>query len=153
MEYAVRVKAYNYTKSRLPNCLYSIHEYDIASKTKRAIFVETSNDPTSKVEKARKKSRTISATTIGGSASKVEKARRQSRDISDETAKWSASKVEKTRRQSRDISDEAAGGSASKVQKPRGKSRRQLFLNEPNNPATDEDDVPLAIAFGKKKIK
>ncbi|KAG5532564.1 hypothetical protein RHGRI_027005 [Rhododendron griersonianum] len=34
VEYVVRVKAYNYTKHRLPNCLYSIHEYDFPCKIK-----------------------------------------------------------------------------------------------------------------------
>lgn len=151
MEYAVRVKAYNYTKYKLPNCLYSIHEYDLLNKTKRDMFYETADDSTSKAEKPRKKSRTISTAATGRSASKAENRDRRSTDNSDEIDGGSASKVETTRRQSRNVSNEMGGGLTSNVEKPRGKSRRQLFSNKPSNPATNEDDLPLAIAFGKKK--
>lgn len=81
----MRVKAYNYTKYRLPKCLYSIHEYDLPSKTKRGKTAEN------------------------------------------------------------------AGGSTSKIEKPRKKARRQLFLNEQSNASTNEDDLPLAVAFRTKK--
>ncbi|KAG5517413.1 hypothetical protein RHGRI_037972 [Rhododendron griersonianum] len=85
VEYDVRVKAYNYTKYRLPKCLYSIHQYDLPSKTKRGKTAEN------------------------------------------------------------------AGGSTSKIEKPRKKARRQLFLNEQSNASTNEDDLPLAVAFRTKK--
>ncbi|KAI8551186.1 hypothetical protein RHMOL_Rhmol06G0165600 [Rhododendron molle] len=43
------------------------------------------------------------------------------------------------------------GGSTSKIEKPRKKARRQLIVNEQRNAYTDEDDLPLAVAFRKKK--
>ncbi|KAG5542824.1 hypothetical protein RHGRI_015805 [Rhododendron griersonianum] len=151
VEYAVRVKAYNYTKYKLPNCLYSIHEYDLLNKTKRDMFYETADDSTSKAEKPPKKSRTISTAATGRSASKGGNRDRRGTANFDEIDGGSASKVETTRRQSRNVSADIGGGLMSNVEKPRGKSRRQLFSDKPSNPATNEDDLPLAIAFGKKK--
>lgn len=53
----MRVKAYNYTKSRLVGCLYSVHEYDLLSKTKRGKSVKNVGGSTSTTEKPRKRAR------------------------------------------------------------------------------------------------
>lgn len=87
MNYAVRVKAYNYAKSRVPKCLYSVHEYDILSRTKREKSVKNVRE------------------------------------------------------------------SISTTEKPRKKTRRQLFVEGDCDASKDEDDLPLAIAFKKKKKK
>ncbi|KAG5532360.1 hypothetical protein RHGRI_026852 [Rhododendron griersonianum] len=87
VNYAVRVKAYNYAKSRVPKCLYSVHEYDILSKTKREKSVKNVRE------------------------------------------------------------------SISTTEKPRKKTRRQLFVEGDCDASKDEDDLPLAIAFKKKKKK
>ncbi|KAG5537195.1 hypothetical protein RHGRI_024583 [Rhododendron griersonianum] len=88
VSYAVRLKVYNYTKSRLPRCLYSVHEYDLLAKTKRK-------------KKSSKKS---------------------------------------------DVSSSGA-------EKPSKKTQRQLFQDKHYDDSTNEDDLPLAVAFQKKKKK
>lgn len=87
MLYAVHVKAYNYAKSRLPKCLYSVHEYDLLAKTKRGKSVKNVGELASGTEKLRKK------------------------------------------------------------------TRRQLFVDKACDASINEDDLPLAIAFQKKKKK
>lgn len=53
----MRVKAYNYTKSKLPKCLYSVQEYDLLAKTKRGKSVKNVGGSTSSVEKPHKRVR------------------------------------------------------------------------------------------------
>lgn len=87
VSYVVRVKAYNYTKSKLPKCLYSVQEYDLLAKTKRGKSVKN------------------------------------------------------------------VGGSTSSAEKPHKRVRQQLFVDKHYDGSSNEDDLPLAVAFQKKKKK
>lgn len=42
-------------------------------------------------------------------------------------------------------------GSSSKAKKPRKKTQRQLFVDTQSDALTNEDDLPLAVTFKKKK--